>query len=224
MSYGTAFFLPHDLLDFNETLILPLEIPDVDLKLNIRPIQKSDYVKLLDFTHQTSQHEIKNRLVGKAWLMSGIKTCYVTETEEKIPCHLQWMIGPEENSRLSRFTGGGLPHMSDNEVILENAFTTEAYRRKGIEMWTVKQLLEKAVVCGAGRVILFVRDTNTVTRKIVRRLGFVPYLKKTDRRILFFRKITFQAHIKRKLTSERLLRKNALTLVVLIAFLGVLLF
>ena len=170
----------------------PLEIPDVDLNLNMRPIQKSDYVKLLDFTHQTSRHDIKYRLVGKAWLMSGIKTCYVTETEEKIPCHLQWMIGPEENNRLSRFTGGGLPRMSDKEVILENAFTTEAYRRKGIEMWTVKQLLEKAVACGAGRVILFVRDTNTVTQKIVRRLGFVPYLEKTDRRFLFFRKITFQ--------------------------------
>ncbi len=171
---------------------LPLEIPDVDLKLNIRPIQKSDYVKLLDFTHQTSRPDIKYRLVEKVWLMSGIKTCYVVETEEKIPCHLQWMIGPDENSRLLRFTGGGLPPMSDSDMILENAFTTEAYRRKGIEMWTVKQLLEKAVVCGAARVILFVRDTNTVTRKIVERLGFVPYLEKTDRRFLFFRKITFQ--------------------------------
>ena len=171
---------------------LPLEIPDVDLNLNMRPIQKSDYRELLDFNHQTSPPDIKHRLVEKAWLMSGIKTCYVTETEEKIPCHLQWMIGPEENSRLLRFTGGGLPHMSDNDILLENAFTTEAYRRKGIEMWTVKQLLEKAVVCGAARVILFVRDTNTLTRKIVRRLGFVPYLEKTDRRILFLRKTTFQ--------------------------------
>ena len=87
----------------------PLEISDVDLKLNIRPIQKSDYEKLLDFTHQTSKHEIKNRLIGKSWLMSGLKTCYVTETEDKIPCHMQWMIGPEENTRLSQFTGGGGP-------------------------------------------------------------------------------------------------------------------
>ncbi len=171
---------------------LPLEIPDVDLKLNIRPIRQSDYAELLDFTHQTSRRDIKYRLVGKAWLMSGIKTCYVTETEEKIPCHLQWMIGPEENNRLLQFTGGGLPRISDNDVILENAFTTEAYRRRGIELWTVKQLLAKAVACGAGRVILFVRDTNTVTQKIVRRLGFVPYLEKTDRRFLFLRKITFQ--------------------------------
>lgn len=171
---------------------LPLEIPDADLNLNIRPIQKSDYEKLLDYTHQTSPPDIKYRLVEKTWLMSGIKTCYVTETEEKIPCHLQWMIGPEENSRLLRFTGGGLPHMNDDDIILENAFTAEAYRRRGIEMWTVKQLLEKAVSCGAARVILFVRDTNTVTRKIVRRLGFVPYIKKTDYRFLFFRKINFQ--------------------------------
>jgi len=124
--------------------------------------------------------------------MSGVKTCYVTEIEEKIPCHMQWMIGPEENNRLSQFTGGGLPRINDNEVLLENAFTTEAYRRRGIEMWTVKQLLEKAVASGAGRAILFVRDTNTVTQKIVRRLGFVPYIEKIDFRFLFFRKITFQ--------------------------------
>ena len=96
---------------------LPLEIPDVDLNLNMRPIQKSDYLELLDFTHQTSPYDIKYRLVEKAWLISGIKTCYVTETEEKIPCHLQWMIGPEENNRISRFTGGGLPHMSDTDII-----------------------------------------------------------------------------------------------------------
>lgn len=186
------FFSTSRFIGFQRDPHAPLEIPDVDLNLNMRPIQKSDYLELLDFNHQTSRYDIKYRLVEKAWLMSGIKTCYVTETEEKSPCHLQWMIGPEENSRLLRFTGGGLPHMNDTDIILENAFTTEAYRRKGIEMWTVKQLLEKAVVCGATRVILFVRDTNTVTRKIVGRLGFVPYLEKTDRRFLFFRKITFK--------------------------------
>ena len=110
---------------------------------------------------------------------------------------MQWLIGPEENSRLSEFTNGGLPRIGDNEVLLENAFTTEAYRRRGIEMWTVKQLLEKAVASGARRAILFVRDTNTVTRKIVGRLGFVPYLKKTDRRFLFFRKISFNSYQKK---------------------------
>ena len=59
----------------------PIEIPGVDLNLNIRPIQKSDYVKLLNFTNQTRPLDIKYRLVGKTWLMSGIKTCYVTEIE-----------------------------------------------------------------------------------------------------------------------------------------------
>ncbi len=170
----------------------PLEIPDVDLNLNVRPIQKSDYGTLFHFTDQTSRQEIKHRLVGRAWLRSGIKTCYVTEIEEKIPCHLQWMIGPEENNRLSQFTGDGLPRMSDHDIILENAFTIEAYRRRGIEMWTVKQLLAMAVARGAGRVMLFVRDSNMVTRKLVQRLGFVPYSEKTDRRFLFFRKLTFQ--------------------------------
>ncbi len=168
------------------------KIPSVDLKLNIRPIQKSDYEKILSFSHHTLPREIKYVLVGRAWLMSGIKTCYVTEIEDKIPCHLQWMIGPEENDKLSQFTNGGLPPINDNEVLLENAFTSMAYRRRGIEMWTVKQLLEKAVARGAKRAILFVRDTNTVTQKIVGRLGFVPYLNKTDRRFLFLRKITFQ--------------------------------
>ena len=170
----------------------PPDIPDVDLKLNIRPIQKSDYVMLFNFTPQTLPLEIKYRLVGRAWLMSGIKTCYVTEIDEKIPCHLQWMIGPEENGRLLKFTNGGLPSINDNEVLLENAFTIEAYRRRGIEIWTVKRLLEKAVAIGARRAILFVRDTNTVTQKIVQRLGFVPYLIKTDHRFLFLRKISFQ--------------------------------
>jgi hypothetical protein len=170
----------------------PLEIPDVHLKLNMRPIQKSDYAKLLHFTHQTSKHEIKYRLIGKLWLMFGIKTCYVTETEDKTPCHMQWMIGPEENERLLQFTGGGLPPIGDDEVLLENAFTIEAYRRMRVEVWTVKQLLGKAVAAGAGRALLFVRDTNTITQKIVRSLGFVPYLEKTDFRFFFSRKITFQ--------------------------------
>jgi hypothetical protein len=48
------------------------------------------------------------------------------------------------------------------------------------------------MACGVRRAILFVRDTNTVTQKIVQRLGFVPYIEKMDRRFLFFRKITFQ--------------------------------
>jgi len=183
-------------IGFQRDLHTPLEISDVNLKLNIRPIKKSDYEKLLNFAHQASKHEIKYRLIGKSWLMSGIKTCYVTETEDKTPCHMQWMIGPEENTRLLQFTGGGLPFIGDNEVLLENAFTTEAYRRMRIEVWTVKQLLGKAVASGAGRAVLFVRDTNTITQKIVQRLGFVPYLKKTDFRLLFFRKIVFQPILK----------------------------
>ena len=183
-------------IGFQRDLYTPLEISDTNLKLNIRPIKKSDYAKLLNFTHQTSKQGIKYRLVGKLWLMSNIKTCYVTETEDKVPCHMQWMIGPEENDRLSLFTGGGLPPIGDNEVLLENAFTTEAYRRMRIEVWTVKQLLEKAVDIGARRAVLFVRDTNTITQKIVKGLGFVPYLKKSDFRLPFFRKITFQEILK----------------------------
>ena len=194
---GHCAFSTSRFIGFQRDPHTPTEISDIDLKLNIRPFQKSDHVKLLNFTHQTLQHEIKYRLVGRAWLMSGIKTCYVTEIEEKIPCHMQWMIGPEENNRLLQFTNGGLPRISENEVLLENAYTTEAYRRRGIEMWTVKRLLEKAVASGAGRAILFVRDTNTVTQKIVRRLGFVPYLNKIDRRFLFFRKISFNSYQKK---------------------------
>ena len=105
---------------------------------------------------------------------------------------MQWMIEPKENEKLQALTRGGLPIIADNEVLLENVFTLEPYREMGIELWTVKKLFQMALESGARRAILFVSRNNHLSLKMVLRMGFTPYLMKTDKYRWFSRKRDFK--------------------------------
>lgn len=177
---------------YERSLSLPLEAPPPKRPVVIREWRPEDAAVLLNPADARTPAAAKDRLVRLAMLGAQVPTCYVAVTEDGQPCHMQWMIGADGNERVRACTRGGLPPVDEKTVLLENAFTHEAHRRQGIEKWIVKHLLESARQTGHRRAILFVSDNNALSRNMVERMGFSPFLLKTDRSRLFLRRFTFE--------------------------------
>jgi len=178
---------------FERDLSEPLIIHDPHIKLSLRRFQPSDAQALVQPELSMTAETIREYAIRGKMLRADIQTCYVTVTKKGTPCHMQWMIGPKENEKLQALTRGGLPIIADNEVLLENVFTLAPYRKMGIELWTVKRLFQMALESGARRAILFVNRNNRQSLKMVLRMGFTPYLIKTDNYRWFSRKRAFKS-------------------------------
>jgi GNAT superfamily N-acetyltransferase len=157
----------------------------------VRKARPDDIPALLDLAVARDGKAAKDRLIRLSMIGVGIETPYVAVTGDGIPCHMQWMIGSGENRALQQFSRGGLPAIGEDEVILENAFTLEPYRRQGIEIETVRVLFDIARQQGVQRAILFVGSNSTVSLKLVSELGFTPYCLKTCRRRMLRQYFTF---------------------------------
>ena len=185
--YSTSVFY-----GFERDLSKALFVPQPPVKLSLRRFHVSDTKILLQPKFFMTAEVIREYAIRKKFLRANIQTCYAAVTERGTPCHMQWMIGPQENEKIQALTCGGLPVIGKNEVLLENVFTSEPYRRMGIELWTVNRLFQTAMGAGAGKAILFVNRDNRLSLKMVLRMGFTPYLMKTDRYRMFSRRREFK--------------------------------
>jgi GNAT superfamily N-acetyltransferase len=177
---------------FERDLSVTLESRSPRIQVRIRELRKDDIAVLLNLSDAEDKKAVKDRLIRLSMVRAEIPTCYVAVTNEGVPCHMQWMISSDANSKLRRFTRKGLPTIKENEVLLENAFTLERYQRQGIEIETVRCLFQLAQEKGVKRAILFVSDQNLISLKLVSKLGFIPFCIKTSTRRLFLRNFTFE--------------------------------
>ena len=169
----------------------------------VRELRKDDISVLLNLKDARDGSAFKDRLIRLSMFRAKIPTCYVAVTRAGVPCHMQWVISADTNNRVRRFTHGGLPTIEENEVLLENAFTLERYRRQGIETEMVRHLLQLMGEKGMKRAILFVSDKNLASLKLVSNLGFTPFNLKTSRQRFFMRHFTF-----RKVSREAIEKKT----------------
>ena len=118
-------------------------------------------------------------------------TCYVGVDQNDRACYMQWLIGPEENTNLQRIYHGGFPWLEEDEALLEDAFTPEAYRGLGIMSCAMAQIAERGKDINARYIITFVWENNIPSLKGCKRSGFVPYKLRRVRNLFFHRSITF---------------------------------
>jgi len=177
---------------FERDMSVALESRAPRIQVRIRELRKDDISVLLNLADAKDEKAVKDRFIRLSMVRAEIPTCYVAVTSDGVPCHMQWMISSDSNNRVRRFTRDGLPAIEVNDVLLENAFTLERYRRQGIEIEMLRYLFQMAREKGVKRAILFVSDQNLVSLKLVSKLGFTPFCFKTGRRRLFLRHFTFE--------------------------------
>jgi len=169
------------------------QAPQARIHIRIRPFRNSDMPMLFAFKDQTmGDEEVMDRIRRLRMLKSGIQKCYVAVTENEVPCYIQWLIGPKENEKVQQFFNGGFPLLAHNEMLLEFAFTHEAYRGLRIMPSAMAKIAEKGADFGASSIMTFVDSSNTPSLKGSKRAGFVPFMTRRDKWRFFQRKVTFE--------------------------------
>jgi GNAT superfamily N-acetyltransferase len=162
------------------------------ISIRVRTIRNADVPRLLDLNKKgITTNEFKEQATRLSLLNTNIKTCYVAVTADDNPCHMLWLIRPNENDKMQKYYKGGFPALNPDEVIVEGLFTPDPYRNKGIMTNMLSKIAEMSAESGARWEIALVRYTNIPSLKAFERAGFKSFKIRKDRWRFFSRKFTF---------------------------------
>ena len=185
--YSDGYFL----LLYRE-ISLPSSIPEPGIHVTLRPMKQDDIPRLLDIDRKgMKEGDVLERLRLLWILNSGLRECYVAETDEGVPCHISWWIISTQNPIIEEFYGGGILPLASNEVLVEGAFTLEGYQRLGIQKWRRLKFFEKSLSVGVTRVINYVRHDNLPSLESGRSTGYKLFMIRKDKWRFFRRSFIF---------------------------------
>lgn len=170
------FFILH------REISLPASIPEPKIHVTLRPMKPDDIPRLLDINQKGMKDgDILERIRLLQILNSGIQECYVAETDQSVPCHISWWVNSSQNPIIKEFYGGGILPLGADEVLIEGAFTLEAYQRLGIQKWRRFKFFEKSLARGANRVVIYVRHDNVRSLKSCESAGYKLFMIRRDK-------------------------------------------
>lgn len=161
-------------------LNIVFSVPDAQIDISIRPYKEAD------------KNYFAADLQNDGLIEKYIPTCYVATTTDGIPCHRQWFMKSQYNEQIQEFWGESFPKLCEDEALIESVFTIPAYRGNGIMPVVLDQVAEKAKDLGVRYVMLFVNIDNIPSLKGSYRSGFLPYVLRTEKWVLFKRTVTFK--------------------------------
>jgi hypothetical protein len=185
--YSNGYFL----LLWGE-IALPAQIPEPKIHVTLRLMKSDDIPKLLDINQEGLKDEdVLERIRLLRILNSGIQECYVAETDNGEICHISWWVNSSQNPIIKEFYGGGILPLAADEVLVEGAFTLEAYQRLGIQKWRRLKFFEKSRAIGAKRVINYIRHDNLPSLESSKKAGYRIFMIRRDKWRFFRRSFIF---------------------------------
>jgi GNAT superfamily N-acetyltransferase len=133
-----------------------------------------------------------DRLAQQRLLKAGIPTCWVAIAPDGQVCYMQWLIAPLSNDRIAAQWGHLFPPLAKTEALLEGAYTSHAYRGKGIMAHAMARIAEQARAFGARWVNTFAGISNVASLKGCKKAGFAPYVRRADVWRLLMRRLAFE--------------------------------
>ena len=160
---------------------IPFTAPQAAVSITVRKLQESDLPVLFEGNGEPLSGEaMRQRSMGLRMAKANLPTCYVAVTAADVPCYVQWLIGAADDEKIRNLFGDRFPVLKPDEMLLEGAFTLEAWRGKGIMPAAMSQIAERASERGARWVVTVVFTSNIPSLKGCKKAGFEPYLGRTD--------------------------------------------
>lgn len=190
---GRAFlYSESESFGLRRDLAVPFQAPNAAIPITIRPLQPDDVAVLFGTRNgHLSGEALRERKVRRRMVEANLATCYVAVAADGQPAYVQWLIGSRENDKIRRIFGDRFPLLAADEMLLEGAFTLEAWRGKGIMAAAMARIAERAIDDGARWVVTFVAKDNIPSLKGCKKAGFEPYLQRTGSILLFRRQFRF---------------------------------
>jgi hypothetical protein len=155
-------------------LTVPFQPAPPKQPIEIRPIRESDKAAILSAR--------PGRL---AILRANIPTCYLAITASGEICYMQWLIEHDNIERFKPFFDGELKNLSNDEVLLEFAYTFEKFRGQRIMGAAMAAIAEKGLLSGARYAVTYVQKANVAALKGCSLAGFSPYMTREERWRMF---------------------------------------
>lgn len=129
-----------------------------------------------------SAHELLER---KWFFENGFTDCYIARSiDTGEPCGIAWLVSPDDNI-MTRGFESRLPALKKGEVLLENCYTFEKYRGRGIMPAIVHELQETARNNGFQRMLTYVRRDNAASLQVFKKLKFSKFEEVSELKLFF---------------------------------------
>jgi hypothetical protein len=148
----------------------------------VREIRQGDVDILFDVEGQgLSGSGVADLMHQWRLLEAGLKTCYVAVTPESRLCFMAWLLTPSANQVIREYFQGAVAPLGDGETLIEGVLTLEQYRGRHVMQAAVAKLREMAGTSGARWMNAYVSEENVVSLRGFSRVGFEPFLLRTER-------------------------------------------
>jgi hypothetical protein len=102
---------------------------------------------------------------------AGVETLFVGAVDGA-PAYVQWLVRPSDQERIHLHSPGRYSKLAEDEVLLEGAYTFDAFRRMGAMADGMAQLLAVARSEGMRRAITYVTSDNIPSLRGCAAVGF----------------------------------------------------
>jgi GNAT superfamily N-acetyltransferase len=160
---------------------------------SLRPVTPSDHPYFTDF--RSSDLDVIGvllRINAARRLASRMLTCYVVTQDDGRPCHMEYLVRPEDFHTVEEFSPGRFPVLQEEEALLEYPYTTEECRGRGVALFAMAALAAKAKSDGVRRLVMFAPTDNIQMLRLCEWAGFVPFIEREERFVLFRSRMTFR--------------------------------
>ena len=129
--------------------------------------------------------EGRYQLLGRKWFYEyGFHNCYIARTSDTNEMRsIQWLVTSQDIIEMgweNRF-----PKLKEDEVMIENTYTLERFRGKGVHRAAAYQLDEILRREGFRRIVVYSAEENIPSLRADKRVGYQVFERVLERRILF---------------------------------------
>lgn len=157
-----------------------LESRPATVTVTMEPVDSRDFRGFATESTVTTGVDSLEARLRERMCREGVQQLYVARAEDGRPMYAQWCIHAGDRHLLDRLGSGYFRAQTDDEVLLEGAYTFAAFRGLRIMADGMGQLLERARQAGATSALTYVETTNVPSLRGCASLGFVPDHERTD--------------------------------------------
>jgi RimJ/RimL family protein N-acetyltransferase len=151
----------------------------------MKPVRARDFDVFATCLPDASDGDEALQLLQRERMCStDVKTLFVGAAEDGRPMYVQWLVQPDDQAGLHRWAGGLFPRLRPGDALVEGAYTFPDFRRLGLMVDGMWQLLEHARRDGATVVYTYVAPDNIASLRGCARVGFeLDHVRVAHRRV-----------------------------------------
>lgn len=142
------------------------------IAVEMRPVPAATFRGFHDELGTARGPDYVELLLRVALCEDAVPGLHVAHGPDGRPAYAQWLVGAAEQDRLAAHAPGRYERLADDEVLLEGAYTFDAFRRQGLMADGMWQLLAAAREAGARAALTYVADDNVPSLRGCATAGF----------------------------------------------------